>query len=693
MLGPNAERLAEIVGGSWEGTPEPGWRYSGLCYFRPMFKPGDVVVAVSKGWAGVRRAQQNPDAFSGAPAAIAQRGDDITLDCPVLRVPHIGRAIRALASYTRSISPSRYFAVTGSVGKSTTTLLLQHALAGQGTVATTNGGKNNLRSGVSLTTAQSVTADFSVCEVSHAALPSPEAQRLRPDVAIITAIAIAHGEEIGTLEDVAVRKSHLLKYLNDQGLAVLNRDMPHFDLIADVAASSASRTITYGRHPESEFRFLHYDRLSHSAEVEIRGERATVRPAAPGEHVVMNALGVLAAIDASGLDWRAAAKELETGYVPPRRGQQSDLEVHGKAVRVIDDSHNANPMSMRASIQRLSTESEPRRGRSIAVLSDMLELGSDSPNYHRDLAPFLEQASVDQVFTAGPLMKFLHSALPEQMRGGHADSAQKLRPLLAEQLQDHDTVLFKGSKATGLFKIPAAWRRQSSRIFRDPAELWYSGSQTRRSVQQRSTPSLILVHQTSTRVSVDPDVLYRPCSLVRLMWEYLLPYEALEEADPSNLCSVAVRFFGDEERLLHAMNQAARQLGMSRTRFSTLHGLAHDKDIITARDLDLLQGALTEARQRAPQSLSFPRSKPTAPQLVHLLESLAAHDYAGVQVQLSEEGCHLSFSAQGRQGHLRGTVLGTRNVEAAVSSLKEALAELQPSRPGEGYSSNGAATP
>ena len=128
--------------------------------------------------------------------------------------------------------------------------------------------------------------------------------------------------------------------------------------------------------------------------------------------------------------------------------------LQGGAAEVIDDAYNANPASVAAAFDLLALT--PARGRRIAALGDMLELGADGPALHAALAEHARRAGVDLVFTAGPLTAALHEALPPARRGGHAEDAAALAPLLRAALRPGDAVLVKGSRGTSMHRVVAA---------------------------------------------------------------------------------------------------------------------------------------------------------------------------------------------------------------------------------------------
>jgi UDP-N-acetylmuramoyl-tripeptide--D-alanyl-D-alanine ligase len=165
----------------------------------------------------------------------------------------------------------------------------------------------------------------------------------------------------------------------------------------------------------------------------------------PGSHWVMNSLAVLAAVSAAGADVVKAAAQLANLKPLKGRGELHTVETPKGAFKLIDDSYNANPTSMRAAFEVLSRATVGKGGRRIAVLGDMLELGDQAQEMHASLAGPLKEAGIDLVFTCGPAMAALHDKLPKKLRGAHEADSKALAPKVAAAAKPGDSLLVKGS--------------------------------------------------------------------------------------------------------------------------------------------------------------------------------------------------------------------------------------------------------
>jgi UDP-N-acetylmuramoyl-tripeptide--D-alanyl-D-alanine ligase len=191
----------------------------------------------------------------------------------------------------------------------------------------------------------------------------------------------------------------------------------------------------------------------------ILGHDVTYKLGAPGLHLVMNSLAVLAAVSLAGADLALAALALADLQPAGGRGTRTTLKTTSGEALLIDESYNANPASMRAAFALLGQAKVGPRGRRIAVLGDMLELGNKAVAMHRELAEPLVANNIDLVFCSGPAMHKLWEALPSERRGGYAKDSQGLEPLVLESVRGGDAIMVKGSNGSRMGPIVKALQR------------------------------------------------------------------------------------------------------------------------------------------------------------------------------------------------------------------------------------------
>lgn len=407
---------------------------------------------------------------AGAGLAVIARSQRarFAADAPLLAVDDVLEALRDLGRAARARFKGKVIAVTGSVGKTSTKEALRLALSADGETHASAASYNN-HWGVPLSLARCpASAKYAVYEIgmNHAGEITPLTQMARPHVAIVTTVAPVHLEFFGSVEKIADAKAEIFSGLVEGGAAVLNRDNDQFARLAAAAkAANVKRIVTFGEGDEADAMLVRCALQPDSSTVEaiVLGEPVTYKLGAPGRHLVMNSLAVLAAAALAGADLALAALALNNLQPAAGRGTRITLDLPGGSILLIDESYNANPVSMAAAIALLGQASLGPRGRRIAVLGDMLELGGQGPALHAGLAAPLIAAKIDLVYCSGPQMRALWEALPSGLRGGYAETAAELEPRVIEALRAGDAVMVKGSLGSKMGPIVKALERQFSR--------------------------------------------------------------------------------------------------------------------------------------------------------------------------------------------------------------------------------------
>jgi len=387
---------------------------------------------------------------------------------PLLVVPDVLAALRALAAAARSRTRAKVIAVTGSVGKTGTKEALRLALSKDGETHASVASYNN-HWGVPLSLARCpASAHYAVLEMgmNHPGEIEPLSRLARPHIAVITTIAPVHLEFFGSLAKIADAKAEIFLGLEPSGAAVLNRDNSQFaHLRRRAKEAGVMRIVSFGEHENADARLIKCalrDNCS-TVQAEILGTELTYKIGAPGRHLVLNSLAVLATVVLAGADLALAALALSEFKPASGRGARIELELPGGSAFIIDDSYNANPASVAAALALLGQTLVGARGRRIAVLGDMLELGPRGRALHRGLAAHVNTNSVDLVFCCGPLMGALWQALPASRRGGYAENSTALEAQVLAAIRAGDVVMIKGSLGSRMAPIVKALQRLSAR--------------------------------------------------------------------------------------------------------------------------------------------------------------------------------------------------------------------------------------
>jgi UDP-N-acetylmuramoyl-tripeptide--D-alanyl-D-alanine ligase len=411
------------------------------------------------------------NAALGAGAGLAvvakARRAEFPADAPLLAVDDVLDGLRDLARAARARSRAKIVAVTGSVGKTSTKEALRLALAADGETHASAASYNN-HWGVPLSLARlSASAQYAVFEIgmNHAGEITPLTQMVRPHVAVVSTIAPVHLEFFGTLEKIADAKAEIFLGVEPDGAAVINRDIPHYDQLANAAkAAGVTRIVSFGEDAQADARLIKcvLKEDCSCVQAQVLGTDVTYKLGAPGRHLVLNSLAVLAAALVAGADLALAALALNRLQPARGRGTRINLQVPGGSALLIDESYNANPASVRAALELLGQAPVGPRGRRIAVLGDMLELGPAGPMLHAELRDAAAQ-NADLVFCSGPLMHSLWQALPTTRRGGYAETSAALEPAVLDALGAGDAVMVKGSLGSKMGPIVKALERKFPR--------------------------------------------------------------------------------------------------------------------------------------------------------------------------------------------------------------------------------------
>jgi UDP-N-acetylmuramoyl-tripeptide--D-alanyl-D-alanine ligase len=407
-----------------------------------------------------------PALAAGAALAVvaADRRAQFPADAPLLVVPDVLAGLRDLASAARARFQGKVIGVTGSVGKTGTKEALRLALSKDGETHASIASYNN-HWGVPLSLARCpANARYAVFEMgmNHEGEIEPLTRLVRPHVAIITTIAPVHLEFLGSLAKIADAKAEIFFGIEPGGAAILNRDIAQFaQLRRRAKAAGVARIVSFGEHKGADARLIKcvLQARSSTVEAQILGIDLTYKIGAPGRHLVGNSLAVLAAVELVGADLALAA--LALGELDPVSGRGAPIEIEppGGSALIIDDSYNANPASVAAALSVLGQAAVGPRGRRIAVLGDMLELGPRGRALHRSLAESVVANAVDLVFCCGPLMHSLWQALPASRRGGYAEDSSLLEAQVLPAIHAGDVVMVKGSLGSRMAPIVKALQR------------------------------------------------------------------------------------------------------------------------------------------------------------------------------------------------------------------------------------------
>ncbi len=411
-------------------------------FIRQAFENGAAVTLTSEHGPGAGR-QPVPADENGAAGF---GGAWIAVDDTKLALQAIGR------EYRKSLTLP-LIGITGSVGKTTTKEMTAAALAAGRKVYKTYGSRNS-QVGVPVTLTDIGREDeIGVIELgmSEPGELTVIAQMAQVDVAVITNIGVAHIEQLGSQENIFREKMTIQDGLKDGGVLLLNGDDP---FLRNARAKAGCRTLYYGTGESCDYRAMDV-RLENGYPVFTAvcgrngGKRVAVRLNVMGSHQVVNAMAAMAAADLYGVDLNAAAESL--GQFAGMKGRQQVRRFDG--ITLIDDTYNANPVSMKGAIDNLTAVEDCRRR--IALLADMKELGPESVRFHREVGAYLGARPVGLLVTFGELAKEIEAgarSVNPKLSVRHFEESEKeeMERWIAGELKAGDCILMKGSNSMNL---------------------------------------------------------------------------------------------------------------------------------------------------------------------------------------------------------------------------------------------------
>ena len=434
------------------GTASAPFEVTGVTFDSREVQPGDLFVAMPGTVHDGHKFVEGAFAAGAAGAIVSQ-----AVSGPHVLVADTFAALQALGRASRERCKAVIFGVTGSVGKTSTKEALYAALNRNrpGKVHRSVKSYNN-HTGVPLSLARMPRdVEFAVFEMgmNNAGEIRALSAQVRPHVALITAIAPAHIENLGSMEAIADAKAEILEGLEPDGVAIVPNDAPHRDRLVKAARRRADRVITFGTG-DADVHAVHAVAAEGGGSLisaALLERELTFTISQPGEHWVSNALGVLAAVEAVGADVALAGLALADMTSLKGRGQRHRVAIDGGEILLIDESYNANPASMAATLASLGAEKGVTRR--IAVLGPMRELGTHSDQLHAGLAPAVRDAHVDCLILIGDEIRPLAERVVGHVALDLVSNVDEATEALRRVVRPGDAILVKASNSVGLAKL------------------------------------------------------------------------------------------------------------------------------------------------------------------------------------------------------------------------------------------------
>lgn len=415
------------------------------------------------------------DALSRGAAAAVARTDRVRGDQSLMalrdRLLLVDDAIAALQTLAHRVYESwnrPVVGITGSAGKTTAKELTAHLLSKSGRQVLKSERNYNNGLGLPLSVLRMVSEgrspgqfDVAVLEMGMSS-PTHEIQRLcritPPDIAVELMIAPVHLEYLGSIENIVAAKAELVEGLKPSGIAVLNADD---DWVIKMREKHKGHTVTFGIERPADVAAKEID-TGHLGLIKFRlqtplGETQATLPMS-GRHNLMNALAAATVATCFEIRPEQIAEALKTAKPPRMRGEVLDFAA---GFRVVDDSYNSNPRSL-INMVRTITEAGTNARRRIVIAGEMLELGPDEANLHREAGREISRAGVDVLWGVRGLAAQLVEGANESglSQTKFFETSEEAARAIVEQIKEGDLVLVKGSRGVATDKIVSAIRER-----------------------------------------------------------------------------------------------------------------------------------------------------------------------------------------------------------------------------------------
>ncbi|MFM2200182.1 MAG: hypothetical protein RL769_235 [Pseudomonadota bacterium] len=371
-------------------------------------------------------------------------------------------ALRKMAQYSRSRSKAKIIAVTGSVGKTSTKEMLKTVFSSQGKTYANTGNFNN-HIGLPLSLANMpIDCEYGIFEMgmNHLGEIEPLSKLAKPHIAIITNVGPVHIEFFKDEQEIALAKSEIFLGLQAGGLALINRDNPHFEYLhnrAKLCNINEENIINFGTSHRANYQITNQEiKGPNHTQVSLKlknGNVISYQVSCTNQAVVVNSAIAVIALEFFAKNFNNSIEAIKDYSNSPGRGKISEINVNNKNIIVIDDTYNASVLSMKAGIEHASNLKKIlNKKRIICALGDMLELGDKSAELHQKVIGYVKEFNIDLAILVGKNMTQASLELESKNYKTFANS-QDASEEINNFLEDEDVIYLKGSRGTKMEKI------------------------------------------------------------------------------------------------------------------------------------------------------------------------------------------------------------------------------------------------
>ncbi len=427
------------------------YNFNGLAIDSRDIKKGNLFIAIK----GKYKDGNNfiPQALKRGAKFVVTSKKNVKFKKNLIKTKNELNFLNKFAIINRQNSQSKIIALTGSAGKTSLKNLLQNLLNNFGkTYASPRSFNNSIGVPVSLCNLD-LTHKFGVFEVgmSKSGEIDQLTKKIKPSLAIITNIGEAHIENFKSITGIASAKAEIINHIQKNGTIILNRDDRFFNFLRKKAKVKKIKILSFGRNKKSDIQLLKLEKTSGINQIFVRIKDIIIKFKVANINI-SNVLCSLATMYALGLNYKKIIKLYKNFQPSDGRGKIHKIERYKKRFNLIDESYNANPLSVKIALKNFSTIRK-KKFKKYLLLGDMLELGKKSEFYHKNLSRLINSSDIDKVFVKGDKTLITYKNIKKIKRGNIFQCDQDVDFILRNIIANNDYLMIKGSNSTGLKNI------------------------------------------------------------------------------------------------------------------------------------------------------------------------------------------------------------------------------------------------
>ena len=372
----------------------------------------------------------------------------------IIKVQNTFSSLNNLAKITRDHSYAQIIGITGSVGKTTLKNLIGFSLKNYGNVYYSPYSYNN-KYGVPLSLSNlKKNTDYGIFEIGMDKKGEIDnlSKIVKPEIAVITNIGGAHLKNFNNLKGIAKAKAEIINNISQGGNIVLNKDSKFFNFLSRLANKNKINITSFSLKKKSDIFLLSMKKIKNyfRLKINVKNEIFYFDTKHSTDNFLNNILACISVMFLLNLNLNRMKKKFKGFKIPEGRGDLKTIKMFNKTFKLIDESYNANPLSMLSAIKNMNYYNKDKNNRKLVFLGDMLELGKKSKKFHRALSTTINKSNIDKVFVYGKYIKETFNYLSINKKGKVFKNLKEAYIHFGKILHNNDLLMVKGSNATGL---------------------------------------------------------------------------------------------------------------------------------------------------------------------------------------------------------------------------------------------------